>query len=135
MNRARGARLEHVPDLVLELLVDRVLGDLAHERAHPGADGHAEEGDEEQHAEQHAPEHPPGRAGAHRVVVGDDPDLALFVPDDRRHRVGLDDQLLLEALGLVHGRQRGGLVRVPDRDQVRHLCLLARRLLSRSQVS
>src|SRR5215216_2291211 len=121
----RGARLKHVPDLVLELLVHGTLGDLAHQRPHPGPDGHAEERDEEQHAEQHAPEHPPGRPGAHRVVVGDDPDLSLLVPDDRRHRVGLDDKLMLQPLGLIHRRQRGGLVRVPDRDQVRHLCLLA----------
>src|SRR5262245_44512822 len=34
----RGARLEHAADLVLELLVDAGLGELAHERAHPGAD-------------------------------------------------------------------------------------------------
>ena len=63
---------------------------LPHQRAHPRPDRHAQERDEEQHAEQHPPEHP-GRAGPHRVVVGDDPDLALLVPDDRRHRVGLDD--------------------------------------------
>jgi hypothetical protein len=54
------------------------------------------------------------------VVVGDDADLPLLVADDRRDRVGLDEQLVLQPLGLVHRRQRGGLVRVPDRDQVRH---------------
>jgi hypothetical protein len=61
-------------------------------------------------------------------MVGDDPDLALLVPDDGGHRVGLDDELALEPLGLIHRRQCGGLVRIPDRDQVRHLCLLARSL-------
>src|SRR5215211_7263799 len=126
--QGRRAGLEHLPDLALELLVDGVLGDLPHQRAHARADGHAEEGNEEQHAEQHPPEHPVRRAGPHRVMVGDDPDLALVVPDDRSHRVGLDDQLVLQPLGLVHRRQRGGLVRIPDRDQVRHLCLLARLL-------
>jgi hypothetical protein len=90
------------------------------------ADVHAKEWDEEQHAEQHPPEHSPGRSGPHRVMVGDHPELALPVPDDRRDGVGLDDQLLLQALGLVHRGQRRGLVRVPDRDQFRHLCLLAR---------
>jgi hypothetical protein len=58
------------------------------------------------------------------VVVGDGPDLALLVPDDRSDRIRLDEQLVLEALGLIHRRQRGGLVRVPDRDQVRHPYLL-----------
>jgi hypothetical protein len=34
---------------------------------------------------------------------------------------------MLQLLGLVHRSQRGGLVGIPDRDQVRHLRLLARR--------
>jgi hypothetical protein len=93
---------------------------LAHQRAHPGADRHAQERDEEQHPEQRAPQHPPGGAASHRVMVGDGAHLALLVADDRRHRVGLDDELLGEALGLVQRLRRRGLVRVADRDQIRH---------------
>jgi hypothetical protein len=36
-------------------------------------------------------------------MVGEGPDLAFFGADAGRHRVGLDDQLVLEAVGLVHG--------------------------------
>src|SRR4051794_26590728 len=61
----RGAGLEHLSHLVLEVLVDACLGDLAHERAHTRADGHAEYGDEEQQADQQTPEHPPSSAAAH----------------------------------------------------------------------
>jgi hypothetical protein len=53
------------------------------------------------------------------------PNLALLVPDDRSDRIGRDGQLVLQAFGLVHRRQRGRLLRVPDRDQVRHPYLLA----------
>jgi hypothetical protein len=61
------------------------------------------------------------------VVVGDGPELALLVADDRRDRIGLDDQVVLEALSLVHRRQCRGLVGVPDRDQSRHPYLLTSR--------
>ena len=44
----RGARLEHVADLVLQLLVNADLGQLAHKGAHAAA----EDRDEEQQAEQ-----------------------------------------------------------------------------------
>src|SRR5215469_18970581 len=57
--QARRARLEQVTDLLLELLVDTGLAQLAHEGAHPGADAHAEDRDEEQQAEEEPPEHAP----------------------------------------------------------------------------
>ena len=66
------------------------------------------------------PQNMPGGSRSDGVMVGGHPQLALAVADDRRHRIGLDHQVLLELPDLVHGRQRGGLVRVADGDQVRH---------------
>jgi len=90
----RGAGLEHVAHLVLELLVDAGLGELAHEGAHSGAHGHAEDRDEEQQPEQQTPEHAPRRTAAYHVVVGVDVVAAVFVAGDYRDRVRLDDQVL-----------------------------------------
>src|SRR5689334_22919996 len=90
----RVARLDHAADLLLELLVDAGLGELAHERAHPGSHRHPEYRDEEQQAEQEPPEHAPGRSAADHVVSGVDVIAAVFIPNDHRDRVRLDDQVL-----------------------------------------
>src|SRR4051812_21296339 len=58
----RRARLEHVAHLLLELVVDARLLELAHQRSEAGAEGHAEDRHEEEHPEQEAPEPAPGRA-------------------------------------------------------------------------
>src|SRR5215470_4299935 len=118
--QAGGAGLEQIADLVLELLADTGLGDLAHERAHPGPDRQPEERDEEQQTEQHAPEHAPYRSGADRVMLGVDVDLAFHVAVDGRDRVRLDDEIPGQAARLGGGGLRRGLVRVPDDDQIRH---------------
>jgi hypothetical protein len=77
-------------------------------------------GDEEQQPKQQAPGHAPGRAGADHAVVGRDVVAAVFVVDEHRDRVRLDDQVLGQPPRLVGGRCRGGLVRVPDGDQISH---------------
>jgi hypothetical protein len=46
--------------------------------------------------------------------------LLLTPPHDRRHGVGLDDQVLLEPVDLVHRLHGGGRVVVADRDEVSH---------------
>jgi hypothetical protein len=119
------ARRDHAADLVLELLVDAGLGDLAHQRAHAGAYGHAEHRDEEQQAEQQPPEHAPGRPGADRVVTGVHVVLALLIADDDRDRVRLDDQIPGQPPCLFGRFLSGGLVRVTNRDQISHGCSLS----------
>src|SRR5215831_1614615 len=112
--QARCARLEHVTDLLLELLVDAGLAQLAHQGAHPGADGHAEDRDEEQQAEQEPPEHAPRRSGTDDVMVGADVVAAVGIAGDHRDRVWLYDQVLGQSPCLAGCRLRGRLIRVAD---------------------
>ena len=114
--QSRGTGLEHVPNLLLELLVDPRLLDLAEQGSESGANRHSEYRNEEQQAEQKPPEHSPRGSSAHRVVRGAHVVLALLVAHDGGDSVGLDDQLARETLDLLGREGGGGLIGVADGD-------------------
>jgi len=116
----RGPRLELPADLVDEVLVDTGLFDLAEEPSEACADRYTQDRDEEQTAEEQPPEHAPHRPSSDRVMVGSGLVLPVLVAHDRRNGIGLDHEVRLELVDLVHGRQSRGGVRIRDRDQVGH---------------
>src|SRR5512132_1224984 len=121
----RSSGLEHLADLILKVPVDSGFLELAHQSAHSRADCHTENRDEEEDPEEKSPEHAVARAGAHHVVARRDPELAVLVSNDRRDRVGLDDQLVREMMGLLFGLGCGRLVGVPDCNQFGHSVVLS----------
>jgi hypothetical protein len=59
-----------------------------------------------------------GRPAADGVVVRRDVVLAVLVADDERNRVGLDDEVVDQALDLLLRPGRRRLVVVADREEV-----------------
>src|SRR5215831_16672717 len=116
----RSPRLELPADLVDEVLVDTGLLDLAEDRSQACAERYTQDRNEEQNAEERSPEQSPHRPSSDRVMVGSGLVLSVLVAHDRRNGIGLDHEVRLEPVDLVHGgRSRGG-VRIRDRDQVGH---------------
>src|SRR5439155_10310729 len=95
--------------------------------AQSDADGHTEDGHEEQQPEEQSPEHAPDGAASHRMVSCRDVELPLLVTDDGGDGVGLDDEILGQALCLRFSRRGGCFVGIADGNQVCHYwsCLLA----------
>jgi hypothetical protein len=117
----RGPRLQLPADLVDELLVDTGLLDLAKEPSEACSDRYTQDRDEKPTAEEQPPEHSPRRPSSDRVMVGSGLVLPVLVAYDRRNFTGLDHELRLEPVDLVHGRRSRGGVRIRDSDQVGHL--------------
>src|SRR5215472_7950739 len=116
----RGPRLELPADLVDEVLVDTGLLDLAEDRSEACPERYAQDRNEEQNAEERSPEQSPHRPSSDRVMVGSGLVLPVLVTHDRRNGIGLDHEVRLEPVDLVHGRRSRGGVGIRDRDQVGH---------------
>ena len=116
----RGPRLELPADLVDELLVDTGLLNLAEEPSeglrrplYPGSVRRTD-------SRRAAPRTIPTPPSPDRVMIGSGLILPVLVAYDCRNFIGLDHELRLELVDLVHGRRSRGGIRICDRDQVGH---------------